>query len=631
MSTVRLTMSQALVRYLAAQKVRDEDSNVLLPMFAGVFAIFGHGNVAGLGEALYRHREQLPTYRAHNEQAMAHAAIAYAKATMRRRMMAVTTSIGPGATNLLTAAALAHVNRLPVLLLPGDIFVSRAPDPVLQQIEDFSDGTVSVNDCFRPVSRYFDRIVKPEQLLTALPRAMHVLTDAALCGPVTLALPQDVQAEAYDWPESFFADRVHAFRRLPPAREEIAAAAEALRKAKHPVMVIGGGALYAKASDAVRRFADTHGVPVAETQAGKGTLAWNHPLQLGPVGVCGSSAANDLLADADVVLAVGTRLQDFTTGSNALYRHARVITLNVNGYDALKGGDTHVLADARRGLDALSGELGAWRTDQAWRVRAERLAKAWRDIVDAITSQRALPAGTLPYDGEIIGAVQRSHAHSMRDDIVVCAAGTLPAELEKLWRTETPGGYHMEYGYSCMGYEIAGGLGVKMAKPDRDVIVMLGDGSYLMLNAEIASSVMLGKKLIVVVLDNRGFGCINRLQQACGGAPFNNMLDDCLHGPDGVPSIDFAAHARAMGAEAEHVRNLAELEQALMRARASQRTYLIAIDTDHRRTTEAGGCWWEVAVPEVSERESVRTARRDYDIAKQNQHPYPAADESHGD
>jgi 3D-(3,5/4)-trihydroxycyclohexane-1,2-dione acylhydrolase (decyclizing) len=624
MSTLRLTMSQALVRHLAAQKVCDEDSGQLLPIFGGVFAIFGHGNVAGLGEALYQHREQLPTFRAHNEQAMANAAIAYAKAHMRRRMMAVTTSIGPGATNLLTSAALAHVNRLPVLLLPGDIFVSRAPDPVLQQIEDFSDGTVSVNDCFRPVSRYFDRIVKPEQLLTALPRAMHVLTDAALCGPVTLALPQDVQAEACDWPEDFFAERVHSFRRLPPASEDIAAAADALRHAKHPVLVVGGGALYAQASDAVRRFAETHGVPVVETQAGKGTLAWNHPLQLGPAGVCGSTAANDLLADADVVLAVGTRLQDFTTGSNALYRHARIITLNVNGYDALKGGGIQVLADARLGLDALSKELGAWRAEQAWRERAEQLAKHWREIVDQITSRRELPAGTLPYDGEIIGAVQRSHPDSTRDDIVVCAAGTLPAELEKLWRTETPGGYHMEYGYSCMGYEIAGGLGVKMAKPEREVIVMLGDGSYLMLNAEIATSVMLGRKLIVIVLDNRGFGCINRLQQACGGAPFNNMLDDCLHGSDGVPVIDFAAHARAMGAQAEHVHSIAELEQALTRARASTRTYLIAIDTDHRRTTEAGGCWWEVAVPEASEREAVQAARRDYERAKDKQRPHPA-------
>lgn len=623
MSTVRLTMSQALVRYLAAQQVNDAESSERLPMFGGVFAIFGHGNVAGLGEALYHHRDRLPTYRAHNEQAMANAAIAYAKAHMRRRMMAVTTSIGPGATNLLTSAALAHVNRLPVLLLPGDIFISRAPDPVLQQLEDFGDGTVSVNDCFRPVSRYFDRIMRPEQLLTALPRAMHVLTDPAMCGPVTLALPQDVQTEAFDWPETFFAPRVHSLRRFPPAQNDVASAAQALRDAKRPVMVVGGGALYAQASDAVRSFADAHGVPVTETQAGKGALSWQHRLQLGPAGVCGSTAANELLADADVVIAVGTRLQDFTTGSNALYARARIVTLNVNGYDALKGSDIQIVADARLGLDALSSALGAWHTDTTWQARAQHLAHAWRCTVDEITSRRELPIGTLPYDGEIIGAVQRSHADSTRKDVVVCAAGTLPAELEKLWRTETPGGYHMEYGYSCMGYEIAGGLGVKMARPEREVIVMLGDGSYLMLNSEIATSVMLGLKLIIVVLDNRGFGCINRLQQACGGVPFNNMLDDCLHGPDDVPAIDFAAHARAMGAHAEHVRSITELEQALTRARASTRTYLIAIDTDHQRTTEAGGAWWEVAVPEVSEREAVQTARRAYETAKQQQHPYP--------
>jgi 3D-(3,5/4)-trihydroxycyclohexane-1,2-dione acylhydrolase (decyclizing) len=612
-------MAQALVRYLIAQKVHDADSGELLPLFGGVFAIFGHGNVAGLGEALYAERERLPTYRAHNEQAMANAAIAYAKAQLRRRMMAVTSSIGPGATNLVTSAALAHVNRLPLLLLPGDIFVSRAPDPVLQQLEDFADGTVSVNDCLRPVSRYFDRIVKPEQLLTALPRALHVLTDAALCGPVTLALPQDVQTEAWDWPQGFFAERVHHFRRLAPNADEIAVAASALCAAKRPVLIAGGGVLYARAGDVLRDFANAHGMPVAETQAGKGVLAWNHPLQLGPAGVCGSSAANDLLAKADLVLAVGTRLQDFTSGSNALYRDAQILTLNVNGYDARKGGGPEILADAQLGLEALSVALGDWRTDPEWRERAERQADEWRKIVDTITGRRELPAGTLPYDGEVIGAVQRSHPDSARDDIVVCAAGTLPGELEKLWRTTTPGGYHMEYGYSCMGYEIAGGLGVKMAKPEREVIVMLGDGSYLMLNSEIATSVMLGLKLIIIVLDNRGFGCINRLQQACGGAAFNNMWDDCVQGPNGAPAIDFAAHARALGAEAEHVHSIVELKQALDRARRAKRTYLIAIDTDHRRTTTEGGCWWEVAVPEVSTRESVRQARRDYDIAKQHQ------------
>jgi 3D-(3,5/4)-trihydroxycyclohexane-1,2-dione acylhydrolase (decyclizing) len=428
-----------------------------------------------------------------------------------------------------------------------------------------------------------------------------------------------VQTDAWDWPLSFFVERMHQFRRLLPAVDEVAAAAQALRSAKRPLLIAGGGALYSGAGAALRHFANAHGVPVAETQAGKGVLAWDHPLQLGPAGVCGSSAANELLAQADLLLAVGTRLQDFTTGSNALYRDARIVTLNVNGYDARKGGYAEMLADARLGLEALSAALGDWRTDAAWRERAERKAADWRRIVDTITGQRELPAGALPYDGEVIGAVQRSHANSASDDIVVCAAGTLPAELEKLWRTQTLGGYHVEYGYSCMGYEIAGGLGVKMAKPEREVIVMLGDGSYLMLNSEIATSVMLDMKLIVIVLDNRGFGCINRLQQACGGAPFNNMLDDCAQGIAGAPAIDFAAHARALGAEAEHVRSIAELEQALGRARGAKHTYLIAINTDHRRTTEEGGCWWEVAVPEVSERDAVRQARRDYEIAKQRQ------------
>jgi 3D-(3,5/4)-trihydroxycyclohexane-1,2-dione acylhydrolase (decyclizing) len=381
--------------------------------------------------------------------------------------------------------------------------------------------------------------------------------------------------------------------------------------------------LYARAGAALRRFLDAHGVPVAETQAGKGALTWDHPLQLGAAGVSGTSAANSLLADADVVLAVGTRLQDFTTGSNALYPEAQIVALNVNGYDARKCGGPEILADARLGLDALSTALGDWSADSVWRERAEHQADDWRKIVDAITDRREL-ADTLPYDGEVIGAVQRSDPDSARDDIVVCAAGTLPAELGKLWRTATPGGYHMEYGYSCMGYEIAGGLGVKMAKPKREVIVMLGDGSYLMLNSEIATSVMLGLKLIIILLDNRGFGCINRLQQECGGAPFNNMWDDCVQGPDGAPTIDFAAHSRALGAEAEHVRSIAQFEQALARARAAKRTYLIAIDTDPRRTTEAGGCWWEVAVPEVSARASVRQARQKYQIAKQRQRPTAA-------
>ncbi|HEY3597650.1 MAG TPA: 3D-(3,5/4)-trihydroxycyclohexane-1,2-dione acylhydrolase (decyclizing) [Paraburkholderia sp.] len=610
--TIRLTAAQAIVRYLAAQRVVTEDGGGTEPLFGGVFAIFGHGNVAGMGEALYQYRSDLPTLRAHNEQAMAHSAIAYAKAHFRRRMMAVTTSIGPGATNLVTAAALAHVNRLPVLLLPGDIFVSREPDPVLQQVEDFHDGGISANDVFKPVSRYFDRIMHPAQLLSALPRALRVLTDAALCGPVTLALPQDVQAAAYDFPADFFAPRVVPFHAPAPVAHEIEAALQRLVKAKRPMIVAGGGVLYAHAADHLRAFAAAHGIPVAETQAGKGALAWDDPLNVGALGVTGSPGANALAHEADCVLAVGTRLQDFTTGSNTLFTQADVIGINANPFDGLKHRGQVVEADAGGALDALGAQLQDWRADPTWSARARSLATEWRDTVGKIT--HAPPRdNTLPYEGDVIGAVQRSSGQSPVDDIVVCAAGTLPAELHKLWRAGRPGAYHVEYGYSCMGYEIAGGLGVKLARPEREVIVMVGDGSYLLLNSEIATSVMLGAKLIVVVLDNRGYGCINRLQQACGGAPFNNLFDDCAQGPLGAPTVDFAAHARALGAQAEHVANVQELEAAMQRARAADRTYVVSIDTDAARTTDDGGWWWEVAVPEVSARAGVREARARYE------------------
>jgi 3D-(3,5/4)-trihydroxycyclohexane-1,2-dione acylhydrolase (decyclizing) len=615
-TTVRLTTAQALVRYLAAQRVvieNDEGNRETVPLFGGVFAIFGHGNVTGVGEALYQHRGELPTYRAHNEQAMAHSAIAYAKAHLRRRMMAVTTSIGPGATNLVTAAALAHVNRLPVLLLPGDIFVSRAPDPVLQQVEDFHDGGVSANDTLKPVSRYFDRIVHPAQLLTALPRALHVLTDAALCGPVTLALPQDVQAMAFDFPAEFFAPRVVPFSAPAPRPDELDAAVARVQRTSRPMIVAGGGVLYSRgAARALREFAERHGVPVGETQAGKGALAWDHPLNVGAVGVTGASAANALAHEADCILAVGTRLQDFTTGSNTLFTQADVVCVNANLFDGIKHGAFPLIADTCAALDALGERLVDWYANDAWAERARMLAVDWRETVRRRTHAEQRP-GKLPYDADVIGAVQRSAAPSPEDDIVVCAAGTLPAELHKLWRAGRPGAYHVEYGYSCMGYEIAGGLGAKLARPEREVLVLVGDGSYLMMNSEIATSVMLGAKLIVVVLDNRGYGCINRLQQACGGAPFNNLFDDCLQGPLGAPDIDFAAHARSLGANAEHVANVAELEAALTRARAADRTTVLVIATDPARTTEDGGWWWEVAVPAVSTRESVRAARAAYE------------------
>ena len=620
MSTIRLTMAQALVRFLAAQGTVVDGREV--PLFGGVWAIFGHGNVAGLGEALYRHRAALPTYRAHNEQAMAHAAIAFAKATFRRRMMACTTSIGPGATNLITAAATAHVNRLPVLLLPGDVFVSRAPDPVLQQIEDFHDGGISANDCFKPVSRYFDRICAPSQLLTALPRAIAVLTDPALAGPVTLALPQDVQAQAYDYPEAFFSPTLVRIRAPAPEALEIDAAAKVLRAAKQPLIIAGGGVLYSDGGcEALRRFVDTHRVPVAETQAGKSALPWGHSLQAGPIGVTGGTAANALAQAADVVIAVGSRLQDFTTGSHSLFPQAKLVGINVNTFDALKWRASPILGDTATALDALSARLGPWTSGGAWQDKAIREAQAWRETVTRIVDARSLEPRTLPYEGEVIGAVQRTGKNSAANDIVVCAAGTLPGELHKLWRAVQPGGYHVEYGFSCMGYEIAGGIGVKMAQPDREVVVMVGDGSYLMLNSEIATSVMLGMKLVIVVLDNRGYGCIHRLQLASGGEGFNNLFDDCVQGTLGAPEIDYVAHARSLGALAEHVDSIAELEAALGRARTADRTSVVVIDTDPLRSTAAGGWWWEVGVPEVSESEKVRAARAEYEHGKRIQRP----------
>jgi 3D-(3,5/4)-trihydroxycyclohexane-1,2-dione acylhydrolase (decyclizing) len=605
-------MSQALLRYLSAQRTELPGGGEA-PLVAGVWAIFGHGNVAGLGEALHGARADLPTLRAHNEQAMAHAAIAFAKAHHRRRLMACTTSIGPGATNMVTAAAVAHVNRLPVLLLPGDVFAGRGPDPVLQQVEDFGDPTVTANDCFRPVSRYWDRITRPEQLLASLPAAIDVLTDPAACGPVTLALPQDVQAEAHDYPERFFEPRLHRLRRPGPDAAELAAAAERLRRAAKPLLVAGGGVHYSLAWDALREFAERHGIPVAETQAGKGALPWDHAHQMGSVGVTGSSAANALAAEADLVLAVGTRLGDFASGSRALFQHPdlALVALNVARFDAGKHGALPLVADARRGLAELSAALGGWRAPEAWTAAARRLAGEWARAVDAATAPGlAVP----PSEAQVIGAVNRAAGPR---DVVVCAAGGLPGELHKLWRASQPGGYHLEYGYSCMGYEIAGGLGVKLAAPDREVFVMVGDGSYLMMNSELATAVAMGKKLVVVLLDNHGFGCIHRLQQACGGAPFNNLLQTGEGGPP--PAIDFAAHARSLGALAESVKTVGDLEAAIARARAADRTTVVVIETDPVATTGAGGAWWDVPVPEVSPRPEVRAARDRYVEARRRQ------------
>jgi 3D-(3,5/4)-trihydroxycyclohexane-1,2-dione acylhydrolase (decyclizing) len=610
--TRRLTLAQALVAHLAALRI-ELDDGTQVPYCAGVWAIFGHGNVAGLGEALAQQRDALPTLRAHNEQAMAHAAIAFAKAHFRQRIMAVTTSIGPGATNLLTAAALAHVNRLPVLLLPGDAFASRAPDPVLQQVEDFAAGDISANDAFRPLVRYFDRMTRPEQILTALPRAIQVMMDPATCGPVCLALPQDVQAMAFDCPASFLEPGPLRIRRPAPDAHELAQATELLTAAHRPLVVAGGGVLYSRAGTSLAAWATAHGVPVAETQAGKGSLAWNHPLNVGAIGVTGSPAANALAADADLVIAIGTRLQDFSTASHTMWPNGRLLSLNVQPLDAAKWGGHSLAADVRVVLAAL--RPGGWRADASWTERSQRLAAEWNARVTALTTN-AVPTGERPYDAEVIGAVRDSAVDSAAGDIVVCAAGTLPAELHKLWRTATPGGYHVEYGYSCMGYEIAGALGVKQARPEAEVIVMVGDGSYMMLNSEIATSVMLGLKIIVVVLDNRGFGCIQRLQLASGSPRFNNLLEDC-----GAPvAIDFAAHARSLGADAVHVSDVPSLKAAMRAARTATTTQVIVIDTTPWRTTDDGGAWWEVAIPEVSPRAEVADALAKYRAGKTRQH-----------
>ncbi|PZU06739.1 3D-(3,5/4)-trihydroxycyclohexane-1,2-dione acylhydrolase (decyclizing) [Sphingomonas sp.] len=600
-ATIRLTMAQALVRWMSAQMVEFEGQT--LPYFAGVWAIFGHGNVAGMGEALAAAGDAMPTWRGHNEQGMAHAAIAFAKASRRGRAMACTTSIGPGATNMVTAAALAHVNRLPVLFLPGDVYASRRPDPVLQQIEDFADATVSANDCFRPVSRLFDRIMRPEQIVDALPRAMVVLTDPALCGPVTLALCQDVQAEAFDYPESFFTQRVWRQRRPVPDAHELSALVSALRGAKRPLIVAGGGVLYSRAEAALADLALATRIPVAETQAGKGSLRWDHPQALGSIGVTGSSSANRAAADADVVVAIGTRLQDFTTGSRTLFGGS-LFQVNVATTDASKHGAEPVLGDALMVIDALDHSLAGWRAPDPWVVANDQAVREWNAVVDAAID----PGDALPSDAQVIGAVLRT---AREDAVVVCAAGGLPGELHKLWRTRRPGGYHVEYGFSCMGYELAGGLGVKMARPERDVFVMIGDGSYLMLNSELATSVMLGCKITVILLDNRGYGCINRLQQGTGGRPFNNLLADSRH--EAMPAIDFALHARSLGAGSEKVSGIADLEAALQRAAVSPHSYVIVIDTDPAVTTQGGGHWWDVAVPEVSERAEVRAARGRYE------------------
>jgi 3D-(3,5/4)-trihydroxycyclohexane-1,2-dione acylhydrolase (decyclizing) len=606
MSTIRLTAAQAMVRYLTAQMAEDGK-----PFIAGCWGIFGHGNVAGLGEALHGVKDHFPTYRGHNEQTMAHTAIAYAKQLGRAHAMMVTSSIGPGALNMVTAAGVAHVNRIPVLIVPGDAFANRGPDPVLQQVEDFGDGTTCVNDAFKPVSRYYDRIMRPEHLLTALPRAMRVMTDPAECGPVTLSFCQDVQAEAYDYPEAFFEPRVWRLRRVQPDPVEVARVAEMIRGAKNPVIVAGGGVHYSFATDALAWFADQYQIPVVETQAGKSSLPWDHPMNLGPVGVTGSTSANTACGQADVVIGVGTRFQDFTTGSWSLFSHPgrKLISLNVAAYDAAKHGAEPLCADACVGLEALWKAMG----EHKFSPDAAALKADWFSKVDPLT-EAPKDGNQLPTDMQVVGAVQRAAGP---DTVIMSAAGTMPGELHKLWKATRPMSYHMEYGFSCMGYEIAGAIGIKMAQPERDVVCMLGDGSYMMANSELATACMMGTKITLVITDNRGFGCINRLQMHTGGAEFNNLLKDAWQ--VNASAIDFRAHAESMGATAVKAGNIAELEAALVQAKAAKGPFVVVIDTDPYPSTPYGGSWWEVGVPEVSVRPTVVAAHEKAREKKQKQ------------
>ena len=605
METIRLTAAQALVKWLSVQLTEEGDRFI-----EGIWAIFGHGNVAGLGEALYHAKDAFPTWRGQNEQTMAHAAIAYAKTHRRRRAMAVTSSIGPGSTNLVTAAALAHVNRLPVLLIPSDIFAGRGPDPVLQQIEDFDDGTVSANDTLRPVSRYFDRILRPEHLLTALPRALAVMTDPANCGPATLAFPQDVQAEAFDYPVAFFAPRVWRIRRPEPDPVEVAEVVALLKAAERPMIVAGGGVIYSGAESELLDFAKKHNVPVLETQAGKGAISWEEPLNFGSPGVTGSGVGNAVAAEADLVIGVGTRFQDFTTGSWTVFSNParKLVSINLAGYDAMKHGAIGLVADARQAIRAIDAALGGKTyADQDLGRRA-----AWFAATEALCA--APNHEGLPTDAQVIGAVQRQAG---ANTVAMCAAGSMPGYLQVLWRA-APGGYHMEYGYSCMGYELAGAMGIKLADPAKEVICFVGDGSYMMANSELATAVMRRVPFTVVLTDNRGYGCINRLQRGCGGAEFNNLY--ASSNVEAQPEIDFVAHAASMGAHAQKAASIAELEAAIAAARARDIPSVIVIDTTPYPTHEEGGHWWDVAVPEVSQRAEVRQAYEQYQemIAKQS-------------
>lgn len=601
MKTVRLTMAQALVRYLIAQKTIIDRREV--PLFAGVFAIFGHGNVTCLGEALEPVQDALPTWRGQNEQSMALAAIGFAKAAKRRQIMVAAASIGPGSTNMITAAGVAMADRLPVLLLGGDTFANRIPDPVLQQVEHFGNPTTTVNDAFKAVTRYWDRISRPEQIISSLPQAVATMLDPGDCGPAFLALAQDAQAEAYDYPQVLFDKRVHRVPRPRADADSIREAARLLRGARKPLIIAGGGVHYSGATMALAAFAEKHNVPVAETINGRAVLVHEHKLNVGPIGVIGSSSANQMAADADIVFAVGTRLQDFVTGSWSVFGpDARIIALNAARFDAVKHHAHAVVGDALVGLEEISEALTAWRAPSSWTKRGAKEYGAWNAIVD----RHSGPTNAkVPTYAQVIGAINRICDPT---DLPVTAAGGLPGEICKNWRAKSVGTFDCEFGFSCMGYEISGAWGAKMASPDRDVIAMIGDGSYLMHNSDIYSTVLTGHKLIIVVCDNGGFAVIDRLQVAKGSKSFNNLLKDSRINE--LVRVDFQKHAESMGAISETVDSIGELEQAFKRAKQADRTTVIVTRVRSDEWTP-GDAWWDVGVPEVSKRKEVLAAKRD--------------------
>lgn len=601
METIRLTLAQAIVRYLKVQRI--EASGTTLPLFAGVHAIFGHGNVTCLGSALAEVRNELPTFRGQNEQSMGLAAVAFARARRRQQIHVCCASIGPGSTNMVTAAAVALADRLPVLFLCGDNFATRYPDPVLQQIEHFHDMSITANDAFKAVSSFFDRIVRPEQILASLPQAVALMLDPGACGPATLSLAQDAQGEACDYPVEFFVERIHRIPRYPPAVEQVEAAARIIRHAERPLIIAGGGVHYSGACAELADFSKTFGVPVAETIMGRSALLDSHPLNVASIGVMGGDAGNRLAARADLVISVGTRLTDMITGSWSVFRNEQVrfVSLNANRFDAHKHAAEPVVGDAKLALEALRDRLRGWRSANLWQEEAMTAKSAWNAIVE---SRTAASARELPSYAQVIGAIQR-HANST--DVVLSAAGGLPGELYCTWKAVGVGTFESEYGFSCMGYEVAGAYGQKIANPDREIIALLGDGSYLMLNSDVYSSVLTGRKIICIVCDNGGFAVINRLQVSKGGTEFNNLFASSTH-TGTVPRIDFAMHARSMGALAENVASIDGLEAAFARARQAERTYVICIRT-HPYEWMEGGSWWDVGMPAVTSRQEIEAAR----------------------